>query len=145
MHCKIWFWFLTFIKICFQLKCSIFNNDDEMFLNSTLSMSMNMNETFIVSSFLLISLNAFDNWKDKLKYENDFTFENCVLKNDDDNICFAFVSLNFDFDFSFVFFWRFSSFAFLSDNLRSSKFEKSFFSFTFEKCHAKLIDENMFN
>ena len=74
---------------------------------------MNINETLFISSFLLISLNVLYDRKDKLKYENDCTFENCVLKNDDDNTCFAFVSLNFDFDFSFIFFWRFSLFAFL--------------------------------
>ena len=62
-----------------------------------------MNKTLFVSSFLLISSNTFDDRKDKLKYKNDCTFENCVLKNNDDNTCSAFVSLNFNFDFSFIF------------------------------------------
>ena len=145
MRCKIWFWFLTSIKICFQSKCSTFNNDDEVFLNSTLNMSMSMNETLFVSPFLLINSNVIDDRENKLKYKNDCTFEDCVLKNDDDNTCSASVSLNFDFDFLFIFSWRSSSSASLSDSLRSSKFEKSSFSLTFEKCHARSIDENMFD
>ena len=88
---------------------------------------MSMNETFFIALFLSINSNTFDNREDKLKYRNDYTFENYLLKNDVDNTDSAFFSINFNFDFLIYFFLtffviRFYSIIYIYDNLKDCLF-----------------------
>ena len=70
-----------------------------MFLNSTLNTLTSINEKLLIALFLSINSNVLDIRKDKLKYKNNCTFEDYLLKNSDNNTDFAFFSLNFDSNF----------------------------------------------